>query len=61
MKIGSMTPKEKIDALREKLNEYNRRYYIENDPVVSDSQFDAMLHELQELEQIGRASCRERV
>ncbi len=45
-----MTPKEKIDALREKLNEYNRRYYIENDPVVSDSQFDAMLHELQELE-----------
>ena len=50
MKIGSMTPKEKIDALREKLNEYNRRYYIENDPVVSDSQFDAMLHELQELE-----------
>ena len=46
-----MAPKERIEELREKLNEYNRLYYVENTPAVSDRQFDEMLRELQELEQ----------
>ena len=46
-----MAPKERIEELHEKLNEYNRLYYVENTPAVSDRQFDEMLRELQELEQ----------
>ena len=42
-----MAPKERIEELREKLNEYNRLYYVENTPAVSDRQFDEMLRELQ--------------
>ena len=38
-----MAPKERIEELREKLNEYNRLYYVENTPAVSDRQFDEML------------------
>ena len=41
-----MAPKERIEELREKLNEYNRLYYVENTPAVSDRQFDEMLREL---------------
>lgn len=45
-----MTPKEQIEELRHKLNEYNRLYYVDNNPVVSDKEFDEMMHRLQELE-----------
>lgn len=40
----------RILQLRELLDEYNRRYYIDNDPVVSDFEFDALMHELEALE-----------
>lgn len=46
-----MSPQEKILALRSRVNEYNRLYYVENTPAVSDRQFDQLLSELQELEQ----------
>ncbi len=42
--------KDKIEALRRRINEYNYRYYVLNEPVVSDYDFDALLHELQALE-----------
>lgn len=41
---------ERINELRRRLNEYNHRYYVENDPAVSDYDYDTMLRELQELE-----------
>ena len=44
------TPKEEIDRLRAQLEEYNRRYYLDNDPVVSDRQFDELMRRLQDLE-----------
>ena len=43
-------PQKEIEQLRAQLNEYNRRYYQENDPVISDRQFDELMHRLQELE-----------
>jgi len=41
---------EKIHALRLELHEHNRRYYIEDAPVISDFEFDEKLATLQELE-----------
>ena len=41
---------ERITELRRKLNEYNYLYYVENNPAVSDSEYDRMMRELQELE-----------
>lgn len=43
-------PQQEIEQLRAQLNEYNRRYYLDNDPVVSDRQFDELMRRLQELE-----------
>ena len=40
----------RIRELREEINLHNRRYYIENEPAISDRVFDALLHELEELE-----------
>ena len=45
-----MTEQERIQYLREQLHEHNRRYYVENSPIISDQEFDLMMHELQDLE-----------
>ena len=41
----------RIADLRTKLNDHNFRYYILDDPVISDSQYDELLRELQSLEE----------
>ncbi len=46
-----MNDKERIEELRGLLHEHNRRYYIQNDPIISDQEFDALMNELQTLEQ----------
>lgn len=46
-----MTEPERIYQLRRQLHEHNYRYYVENRPVVSDQEFDLMMHELEALEQ----------
>lgn len=46
-----MNDKERIEELRRLLHEHNRRYYIQNDPIISDLEFDALMNELQTLEQ----------
>jgi DNA ligase (NAD+) len=40
----------RIDELRNQIREHNHRYYILDDPVVSDAQFDVLLKELRQLE-----------
>ena len=45
-----MTARQRIIFLRERLNYYNYKYYIETDPVVSDFEFDVLMRELQDLE-----------
>ena len=42
--------RQKIEELREKLNLYNYKYYVEAAPTVSDFEYDSLLRELQELE-----------
>ncbi len=41
---------EKIVKLAQLINEHNHRYYVQNAPVISDFEFDALLKELTELE-----------
>lgn len=36
--------------MRGQLHEHNHRYYVLNQPVISDQEFDFMMHELQDLE-----------
>jgi len=45
-----MEIKEKIEALRNQLHEHNRKYYIDDAPVISDYEFDMLLKELESLE-----------
>ena len=40
----------RILQLREELHQHNYRYYVENSPVISDQEFDFLMHELQDLE-----------
>ena len=45
-----MNERESIISLREQLHRHNYNYYVLNAPVISDKEFDEMMHELQELE-----------
>ena len=42
---------EQAAALRDAIREHDRRYYVENDPVIADRAYDALLSRLQELEE----------
>lgn len=41
---------QRITELRKLLHEYNYLYYVQNAPVISDQDFDTLMHELQDLE-----------
>ena len=45
-----MNISEKIFSLRKKLHDHNYRYYVLDDPLISDYDFDTMLKELNDLE-----------
>ena len=45
-----MDEKAHILQLREELHQHNFRYYVENNPIISDQEFDFLMHELQDLE-----------
>ena len=42
--------RQRIEQLRRELHEHNYRYYVQNQPVIGDQEFDFMMHELQDLE-----------
>jgi len=42
--------KKKIEKLREEINHHNYKYYVENNPEISDFEFDQLLKELEKLE-----------
>ena len=42
--------RQRIEQLRRELHEHNYRYYVQNQPVISDQEFDFLMHELQDLE-----------
>src|ERR1039457_6510019 len=41
---------QKIDALREKIRHHEHRYYVLDDPEISDAEFDRLINELKALE-----------
>ena len=45
-----MNEKERILQLRKELHQHNYEYYIQNAPVITDQEFDALMHELTDLE-----------
>ena len=45
-----MNETERITYLRHELHEHNYKYYVLNQPTISDQEFDYMMHELQDLE-----------
>ncbi|MBQ7182245.1 MAG: NAD-dependent DNA ligase LigA [Bacteroidaceae bacterium] len=46
-----MTEAQRILELRESLHQHNHNYYVLNSPVITDQEFDRLMHELQELEE----------
>ena len=42
--------KDKIDELRNALHQHNYNYYVLNQPIISDREFDELMHKLQQLE-----------
>ncbi len=49
-----MTPEEaakRISELSREINEYARRYYVLDDPIVSDAEYDRLMRELEALEE----------
>ena len=42
--------KKEIERLRKEINTHNYKYYVENNPVISDYEFDQLLKELEDLE-----------
>lgn len=46
-----MDERDRIIELRQLLHKYNNLYYVQNAPVISDFEFDGLMHELQALEQ----------
>ncbi|MCL4244521.1 MAG: NAD-dependent DNA ligase LigA, partial [Candidatus Dadabacteria bacterium] len=50
MKLTEKEAAEQIERLSREIDKHNYLYYVRNNPEISDSEFDAMLNELKELE-----------
>ncbi len=42
--------KQKLDSLKQRINEYNYQYYVLDDPTVPDAEYDRAMRELNEIE-----------
>lgn len=49
--LSEKDAKEEVEALREGIEFHNYRYYVKNDPVISDASYDKLLARLQDLEE----------
>ncbi|OUM92547.1 MAG: DNA ligase (NAD(+)) LigA, partial [Firmicutes bacterium ZCTH02-B6] len=49
-KVAERDPAARIQELREQINYHNYRYYVLDDPVISDAEFDRLMRELERLE-----------
>src|SRR5271169_3543365 len=47
---SSKDVRQKIDALRDKIRYHEHRYYVLDDPEISDAEFDRLVNELKVLE-----------
>ena len=41
---------EKIKSLRKQINDHNYQYYVLDNPIISDSEYDKLLNELELIE-----------
>jgi len=48
---GRKTPAEQIEGLRRRIRHHDYQYYVENQPEISDYDYDQLMRRLQELEQ----------
>src|SRR5262245_62052762 len=48
--MSAKSPEEQVHELREAIRYHEERYYVYNDPKISDEEFDTLLHELERLE-----------
>src|SRR5919199_4022272 len=49
--MAAKPPDQRIKELRDAIRHHEERYYIHNDPEISDEEFDRLLHELERLEE----------
>ncbi|MBI4435953.1 MAG: NAD-dependent DNA ligase LigA [Candidatus Omnitrophica bacterium] len=49
--MSRATPKEEIEKLKSLIRTHDRKYYVENRPEISDTEYDRLLRQLQELEE----------
>ena len=48
--LNKNTAKKEIEKLRDEINYHNHKYYVENNPVISDYEFDQLLKKLEKIE-----------
>ncbi|WP_049929023.1 NAD-dependent DNA ligase LigA [Halopiger goleimassiliensis] len=48
--LSAEDAREQVELLREAIREHDRRYYVENDPIIADRTYDALFSRLQALE-----------
>ena len=48
--MSPQAPEQRAEELRRELAEHNRRYYVLDDPVIGDDEYDALLDELRAIE-----------
>jgi DNA ligase (NAD+) len=50
LSTAQQTPEKRAEQLRKQLDHHNHRYYVLDDPEISDPEYDALLNELRDLE-----------
>ena len=50
MRNSKINPKDKIEQLRREIEEHNRRYYLDAQPIITDAEYDILMQKLIELE-----------
>jgi DNA ligase (NAD+) len=50
--VQRSSPKKRIEALRAELREHDYRYYVLAQPTISDAEYDALMRQLMELEEL---------
>ena len=51
MKSNEYSPAERVEYLTEQLNYHNYKYYVEDSPEITDFEFDALLRDIEQLEE----------
>src|SRR5205809_1246497 len=49
-RMAKKAAEERIKEIRDAIRHHEERYYIDNDPEISDEEYDRLLHELEKLE-----------